>query len=379
MSRSAPSLYSRLKKYQDTSERESLENYLTEGLCDLLNRMDRERQRAFLSTTIPTCTALQEIPRLKWKTQVSISMSAKSHYPDLIGYAKGKPVVVVEVKVGAAFTQSQKENEDGSKELLSQLQRYGQWLHAENAGSGILILLSAFTQPPADFLDEEPDEYAIKERHATTWQRVFEQLDTQEGVPLERDYKQFLEEAKVAVNNPTRKDFSILELYLDGPYERITHALKSIRAQLAREYPNSFNWGRDEKPQSLGFQYEWQNASATNWAMLPKTKDAYFHWGVKFPVDVNLQSSWASEHPQLEKSIGVFFGISADYEEDDEALKKAAPSGWSISMVDSGNCEYPVICFTPLDTILEGDNFAEECFNWLKLRFDEGLKMWDKA
>jgi len=366
-------------KYQETPQRTNLENYLTEGLCDLLNRMGGERQRELLCGILPECRSLADSPKLSWETQVSISTGSGVQYPDLVGFHKGKPLIVVEAKVGAGFTESVREDDEGHTTILSQLEAYDGWLYEKNPENGILVLLSAFTEPPEEFLDMSSTRYHLPHRHATRWQAVFEQLGKNASSELEHDFKYFLEEVEVAQDAPSRKDFSLLELYMDGACERITHSMGVLRDSLAKEYPDQFNWAQEKTYQRGGFSYEPTKSAAWSWGILQRKTYCYFHWGVKFPVDGRTQSLWDIGFPKLADKTGVFFSIAIHHRAKREQLFPQFKEPWLVSRITSKDAEWPAVCFAPLDKMLEGGTFVEKFHEWLKLRFEDGLEIIDKV
>lgn len=93
------SLFSRLWMYQSTPERTKLENFLTEILCDYLNRLRGEQMKEFLrSVFLPAGASWYrgeedcDETAIIWKTQCRIPRPARSIQPDLIGWQGDRPV-----------------------------------------------------------------------------------------------------------------------------------------------------------------------------------------------------------------------------------------------------------------------------------------------
>ncbi|WP_319582593.1 hypothetical protein [uncultured Pseudodesulfovibrio sp.] len=372
MNQAIPSLYLRLMKYQTTPTRTNLENYLTEGLCDLLNRMDRERQRTFLYEMLPACLQLKTLQFLRWETQVAIPVDGNTKYPDLIGYHEKKPVVVIEAKVGAPFTETVMKSEEGQRTCRSQLEVYDKWLFEQNADDGILILLSAFTAPPIGFLNPGDDRYKVRQRHLLTWQKVFDILSPNRR-SLEGDFKCFLEEVNVAMDTPTRKDFSALELYLDKACERITHAMGIIRERMAQKYSSEFNWGAESKYQYEGLAYTPENNMAWAWGMVDRPDYTYVFWAVYYPEGKSGAWGFEKMFPERLHRPSVIVGVGTKSQQLSDSLKLCGLDGWYFAETDREGDFFPCIAVIGLDELFGGKGFTENCFKWVDVKVDEIL------
>ena len=102
-------IYSRLYKYRVRPSGSPLENFLTEALADIFNRLPRPIQTEFLVKMLPgSCESrlrdeCMDGKQIKAETQVSIGAAGSVKRPDIIVYLDGEPLILFEVKVDAAL------------------------------------------------------------------------------------------------------------------------------------------------------------------------------------------------------------------------------------------------------------------------------------
>ncbi|MBC6659870.1 hypothetical protein H9I30_17945 [Morganella morganii] len=292
-------LFSRLYKYQSTDKRSQLENFCTEGFCDILNRMTKEQQRNFL-TKMGVCA--DSDTKIKWQTQYTITDSeGKSRYPDLVGLIDNFVRYLIEVKINACFTQGVDINGDS----LSQLQIYDRWLsaHSPDASAGTLILLTDKTMPEQSFEDITSSDFGIKNRKLWYWQSVFDQLTMVSDIPHAEDYKKFLSKQGLAMDLPTRQDFAVMELLYSGAGKRLDGLTKSVFNRIKQKYSAEtlFNWSTEDKYRHGGSSENWQGAICWSWVVLRREPYQYFYWGIQFPEynewdsgEYHSQSKWST-------------------------------------------------------------------------------------
>jgi hypothetical protein len=161
-----PDIYARLFRYTARADFEPLENFLTESLGDLLERMTIA-DKGLLDSFVSDVLCGSEIPgslnaringaaRLEWKTQEKIRCEGELGYLDLCLIADGELVLILENKVGADFTthsaasnetEIEEENED---QTVSQLDFYKKHLKQQSKPTA-LVLLTHQTDPPSSF------------------------------------------------------------------------------------------------------------------------------------------------------------------------------------------------------------------------------------
>ena len=156
-------MFSRLYAYRERPGRSRLEDFLTEALSDLFNRLPAQDKLAMLALMLrltpmaigTTMRAVAAAGRVEARTQVTIKTG---HRPDIVFYADGEPAIVLEAKIGAAYQRHIKDGPldaaDAPSEIeTNQLATYGEWIegHARPGWPGAVVLLTAWTAPPADF------------------------------------------------------------------------------------------------------------------------------------------------------------------------------------------------------------------------------------
>lgn len=159
------SLYTRLFKYSPREGYLPLENFLTECLCDFLDRLtvfDRQASELFIFEILcgPNLPpelriAISRATILQWKTQRRITVAGDQGIVDLWLAADNNPVLIIENKINAGFTSHRAsdgaEDPDGDwDEGLGQLDFYEKYLRAKG-GASALILLTYRTEAPGNF------------------------------------------------------------------------------------------------------------------------------------------------------------------------------------------------------------------------------------
>jgi hypothetical protein len=378
------SLYMRLLRQQSTPERSNLENFLTEGLCDLLNRLTGQQQRELLAALLGA-NSLPPQGRdsaIRWKTQQTVFIQDYNYKrPDLIGYLDGKPVYLVEVKVAAAFThgRTQKTQETERKEPVDahQLEMYGQWL-AETNTEAQLVLLTWRSKAPDDFLGaESTQKYGVAARHCITWQNVHDKLAKRKDLPLANDFRTFLQEVAVATDAPNRQDFARLELFMDGASTRIRNFMMTIRTRLSTEFPAGMKWKAEASYQSDGYVEEPENRLIWAWGFLEGRTSDYICWGMYFPTEEDIPWGWKAAFPDIPRRPVSFVSAAFKQPADANRLLAGIPTDphWLRCFggkVSSEN-EFPCLAVTPLEDLLAQAEPAEAVYEWIKSRFAEVL------
>jgi hypothetical protein len=200
MTENPESIYVRLFRYQSTTERSQLENFLTEAFADLMaRRCDRRTQADFIAYVLFGEVAseitggkhlarlkedLKRVKNLTWGTQKRVNVVGASGQPDIIVSGDNKPLVVIENKVNAAIgvrgTDSEDEDDDESDKTktidgrLNQMNLYDDWLSGKNPNGG-LVFLTHQTLPPQGFL-EPGNRYSIPLRARCYWKTAIDWL-----------------------------------------------------------------------------------------------------------------------------------------------------------------------------------------------------------
>ena len=102
-------IYSRLYKYRDRPSGSPLENFLTEALADIFNRLPMPIQTEFLIWMLPASCLnrlrdkCRDGKQIKAVTQFTFVAAGSMKRPDIIVYLDDEPLILIEAKVNAAL------------------------------------------------------------------------------------------------------------------------------------------------------------------------------------------------------------------------------------------------------------------------------------
>lgn len=176
------SLYSNLFRYVPREKRSPLEDFSTEALADLLNRLlekkgpTRRATEVFLTQVL--CDGqgkdldqrLRSAERLIFGTQRRVFL--KGNRPrrlDLCLYADKALALVIENKVRETRGRAEYVTDDPSK-TAKQLEEYAQYLRGERSDAGLVLL--SIDEGPGDFLSDEK-RYPASFRSVCRWPQVW--------------------------------------------------------------------------------------------------------------------------------------------------------------------------------------------------------------
>lgn len=171
-------IYSRLYKYRDTASMSPAENYLTEALADLFNRLPQPTKVEFLVRMLPPSCSIQlrntckDRKKIEAETQVSIVVGNSVKRPDMIVYLDGKPLILFEVKINAALQMHEAGSEEMEEQLQisatepvlqSQLKTYSDWMKLQGSGDwpGAVVFLTHGTRAPKGFQNERRESTSV--------------------------------------------------------------------------------------------------------------------------------------------------------------------------------------------------------------------------
>ena len=235
------SLYEKLFKYAPSSNRTPLENFLTEALCDILERLRTVDSDAALDLLVQVFLGnrgspafrrtLEDASKFFWITQVRIKVGRQFGYLDLCLFVDGKPLVAIENKVAAGFTEHTLMGE-GETKAISQMMLYDQWLCTKNP-DGALVLLTHFTEGPEGFAERSPTAnishlFRAPVRNKCLWTTVYGWLAQWRNLVTEQDdieiaslrklvgeFLGFLEERKMAPISIRAGDLNVIGSWLE--------------------------------------------------------------------------------------------------------------------------------------------------------------------
>ncbi|MCL2123296.1 MAG: hypothetical protein FWH34_04325 [Desulfovibrionaceae bacterium] len=364
------SLYGRLFRYRASDTQTPRENYLTEALCDLLNRIGGdapEAQRVLLKNL--KLFESDGVEPLCFQTQVSISTETRNKFPDLVGYIGGVPVLVIEVKVDAEI------NYDAVLRK-NQLQIYGEWLAEVSQGrkDAVLALLTYRRPPPQDFFEKEADYgIAASSRRVIHWRDVRREMEALQGShhtvypTLAKEFCNFLHEQGVAVETPEKDDFNKLGAYLKGgTAARLRNFMNSIRTRLKEmtEQPD-LSWESDLQLQSGGaFRDEAQ--VLTGWVNTKKPEISYISWGLYYVPDGDADPYRFHEFFGIPRVHGVFLNTVYKTEVQQACDGDPKDDWYPLRSGKSGLAR--AVAFKPLDGFVEDTDALME---WFETKFKE--------
>jgi len=351
------SLYGRLFQYQANDKQTPRENYLTEALCDLLNRIGEDapaEQRTFLKN-LELFKADGAAERLYFKTQEHITTESGSRKPDLIGYdSNDDPVLVIEVKIDAQFTENQ-------------LWEYGTWLDKHGREGAVLALLTDSTLPPSDFRGR-----------VVYWRDVRRELKSLPGhgnfvyLTLAEEFIDFLHEQGIAVEMPKQVDFAKLGEYLkDGTAVRWQNFMNCTRERLkgVSEEEERLSWETDVRRQAGG-SFQDDAHALTGWVNTRIPKISYISWGLYFVPEDGADPYGLHECYEIPRVHGAFLNAMYEKKEQMSQVHTEEPNAWYP--LRAGKSGYArAVAFKALDAFC-GD--AEKLAAWFEDKFKKALE-----
>ena len=369
------SLYGRLFTYREKAKQAPLENYLTEALCDLLNR-DPEKQRELLKEL--RLFEWEDTASLHFETQVPVKIKNEARQLDLVGYIGDIPVLVIEVKINAEFT-------------AGQLPAYGTWLAAEAREGGredaVLALLTYKTSTPEDF--KNGDGYAVKTR-VVHWRDVRRELKALQSsgsstyLALAEEFANFLDEQGVTMEAPKKEDFDKLSEYVQsGTAVRWQNFMNDIRERLKKAVPKhlKLSWEADTQLQAGGAFVSTADA-LTGWVNISDryskkgSEILYISWGFYFAPKGNADPFGFHEFFQIPRGVhGVYLNMV--HREPQNSPGDKQENDW-FPLLPGKVGTARKVAFKALEPAdFEGD--AAKLGKWLEKHFEQVCKEVDNA
>ena len=330
------SFYGRLF-HAGSAERERLEDFLTEILADLLNRLPERAKRHFcerflLRDSDPSdrrawLDRASQPGNLVWKSQAWIAIAGMQKRPDLILYHRRSefahvpspgrhrasyretPILIVECKVSAKF---------GSDQLAS----YDKWL-VQNGGSLVaLVVITHSTEAPVDFRYKGRESYKARITTIRRWSELYSWLsdDLDQAFPekdlppecalLRSELVEFLREERLMTDEPTFQDVAAARLYLNsGAHMRFVGFMTSIRNAVREKFGNLKGW--PDKPPQLWSEPSYEYGGVADWCVL--------HRGIQVGWGLYLGDAFWPEH--MEPPVPTVDGGAVWLEFKDKAVR----------------------------------------------------------
>lgn len=311
-------LYGRLFRYRSRENRAPLEDYLTEALADLLERVPVQDQAKLIGNILGSERVWQKAfanHRHSWRTQVACG----GGFADLVLELDGKAAVVIESKLYSGV------RSHGTRG--NQLTTYGLWLaqiRDEALPSG-LILLTHGTEPPTDMMTEP--EYGVEARAVLRWSELARWLSREGAVSdgsvwrsLARDLHSFLEAKAMTNDTITGSDVAAARLFLPGwtrwenTFRLLWSGADEVRTGFLSSKTSALSMAGDG-----GMLWQWSYAAS------PLPDSSWVAFALRFPD----ASDWYSgaglpELPHLMLIIG------ADRSDLPVERIGSAPDGWLV-------------------------------------------------
>jgi hypothetical protein len=383
------SLYGRLFKYRERKTRTPLENFLTEALADLINRLPKDELDDFVASLLLDADAAKAWRDLTARGQVKIS--CKTQFPitsgsilDILFVADdATPLLVIENKIAAAVrTDLPSEHDEGDRpsgraeETVDQLQEYGRWL-AEQCSSersswkGALTLLTHWSPAPESFC--AGGDYGVPWQKTCRWYQVWRWLKEKSGADqsetwsvLAGEIASFLEENDMTTENMTHYDLALAEVYLhSGADVRINSTFRIIGERL-KNCLATLPCPCTSRQKHVGYAQE--GSVMWDWINMKQEPawDWYLAWGLRFPTH---SQWWTNVTPPLMSNVTyAFTSFSWDGKKEPQVgtlPEKLFPKGWIRTPDDD------FVAFQPVQEFrADPDQFAAAMGEWVTEKID---------
>ena len=343
-------IYSRLFTYRDTPSVFPAENFLTEALADLFNRLPLLIRTEFLARMLPaSCSSrlrnkCKDGKQIKAETQVSIVAAGSVKRPDMIVYLDSEPLALFEVKVHAALQmhrlgapEIERPLQADTSEFVfqSQLKTYSEWISSQCSGDwpGAVVFLTHGTRAPNDF-DNDGREGNSVIGVTRTWKDIgswfANNLDMNQSetthCALASDFVDFLERQGLMTDFMNSRDLAATALFIPT-YRALNHTFRTVISEVTLKYPKS-------KGGNVHLEF-WPDGNAyCGWYYLnkqlnPASSKFWIGIGICFPEQG--KGALASDDPvRVPMHEPFFFVVIADDWENTKPseLFSNIPKGW---------------------------------------------------
>lgn len=284
--------YGRLFAHIAKPARSPLENFLTEAIADLLNRMPASEvgallRHAFAGIEHPDFELMLESGSGRWETQVAVP----GGIADLVLWIGSIPALVIENKTWGSFRDH---SIDGAGP--NQITTYCDWLATKSGGGTdcAILLLTGTTAAPVGF-GEKDGAYAVTCRGQVTWAAVGRWLTARVSQPvgagepmtwqvLAMELVEFLKEMKLSSEFFTPSDISAAHLFVPAMdrWQSTFHSIWSAAETAWSPFMSKIVSGTQVSSEG-GMIWQWRYANASAAPIR-----SYIGLGFRFPD----QSKW---------------------------------------------------------------------------------------
>lgn len=401
-------LYSRIFKYAPRSDQKAIENFLTECLCDLLERMTalgRKCLERFIFELLVGSHSpsgfqnrLSSAASLRWETQKSIHYAGGRGCLDLCLLADGQVILVIENKVAAGFTYHRvsddldEPHDDLDDYNCSQLKFYEGYLAENSPGAG-LVLLTHFTAAPQTFLVENDDNKhggtARIFRRVCRWSDAYNwisqsQLLSKKGCdsnPRENllglllsEFLQFLEGERMNLTETNNDDLELMQTFFVHNLPRKMRDLMASARNSVVALPAVANAGQYGKARA--FQDK-QNPLVWDWVYCFEQNLKWFiSWGLSGKDGLRAYKI------EFDSPLTCFVLISTDGREipaSSAQLQSCKGIGWSVYEPSSGQKLRLVKTAEPVLLLEANAGFNRPFERWVTEAVEEGVALLGSA
>ena len=340
-------IYSRVFKYRERPSSSPAENFLTEGLADLLGRFPPDVQREFICAMLPKtyeqnfvdCATASK--RLRFITQFPILVGVFTKLPDMVVLLDDQPFVLFEIKINATEQQHtirsehDLEADSEQQEIVTQgqLQTYSNWIREQNTGEwpGAVVFLTHQTRAPDGF--DLNDIMTRRTIHSIrTWTDVGRwlarhidlELIDKTYCALTRDYLQFLKEIGLMNNYVTLRDLAATQIFLPSQ-QALRYTFRSIADAASSAQPKSKGGHIHAEFWPQGGVY-WSYYYLNSKLNLHSSK-FYLAFGISFPETGDFGSKDRDKLPQHEPFFFILLSDEWQKRKASELLTRI-PENW---------------------------------------------------
>lgn len=383
-------IYSRLYKYRETPAFSPLENFITEALADIFNRLPMSGRIGFLVWILPNactdqlrnkCNGAKHIEENKCKgakhieakTQVPIIVAGTEKRPDIIIYLDTKPLVLIEAKVNAPVhnhnrdglrARQPRQSEISDNDVQNQLETYSNWMRSQwqlsDDWPGAVVFLTHGTRAPEGFENNGCGDNTVI-RVTRTWSEIGrwlgDNLDLKQSqmahCALASDFNHFLGVQGLMENFITSHDIAATGLFLPSfaalnyTFDQVIRAVDNMYPQLRGGRINQEFWPEGNAYIAWYYLNHRFNHGNQKFGILI---------GICFPGDRMLECDDLAGIPQHEP----FFFIMINGDAEINNLLEAIPEGWAFIYEGSA-----VVNTKPVSKFeADPDKRAEQLITW---------------
>jgi hypothetical protein len=358
------SLYGRLFKYRERPYRRPLEDFLSECLADLFNRLPPGEKAAFIERNF-----LPSVVKPRWASLVStgVDIRMETQWPipdgrlDIAILIENEPAFVIENKVSAPI--GRRPND------IDQLSAYGMWLKLKSESSvcklAVVCLLTHATNPPETFAEGRTDLYGSIPK-VVRWSQIADNLRTlaqSSKLPLDirtisNELFSFLLEQNMTSEATRLEDFAAAIIYVRAG-SRMSQTFGEVFDHLS-ELGGIFSKGAVIADSALEFDSDRSLIQGWKYLSAAPLKTAYFGYGIALQP----RRSLSNDHLPIEDSIFLCLGVETKREiRILEEQSKLLSGAWQHLSFPSNSI---AIAFKPLNAVLvRPEEFAKAMIGWI--------------